>query len=209
VSMETEDPFEAVEADPLTGAAPEATPPPTNEALPPGVEPGMLGGTDAPDPDALPIDDGVSEPVAAVEPAPEPDQEPINDGNDAPAEPPVEEEPVAAEEPVEAAEEPVPEPETPVERPGNNKQGGPPSRAYFIFERMEIEVGGEVVDAWVKRQFGNEDTIVARNGPNALRAAGRAIGSGFEGSLVPVPVSMWNPKPVSTKQDDNLRVSVG
>lgn len=215
--METDDPFETVEADPLTGTTPDLPPVPTSdESLPPGVEPGMLGGTAAPDPDAAP------EPEAAGE-----------NGGEAPAEspsePPVEDTPPPAEESGAEDGTPVPppaeEPETVVEETppppaqrraraataaGTSNKGGAPSRDYFIFEEMEIDLGdGKTTKAYVRRRFGNEEKITARNGPNALRAAGRAIGAGYEGHLVPVPVSMWNPQPVSTKQRDDLSVSVG
>lgn len=236
MSMETEDPFAAVEPDPLTGTTPDEPPVPASDDLPPGVEPGMLGGTDAPAPDpaaeateqageeakenmlaAGQPDDGLDAP-------PEPDAPfdealPVGEsGGEDPSESPSESpDPPAEESGAEDGTPLPPEPETAVaDTPPpaagaakDAKQGGAPSRAYLIFEEIEIDLGGEVTKAYVKRRFGNEATIVARNGPSALKAAGRAIGDGYEGVLAPVPVSMWNPKPVSTKQKDNLSVSVG
>lgn len=244
MSMDTEDPFAAVEPDPLTGTTPDEPPVPTSDELPPGVEAGMLGGTDtpAPDPDAEPepVEHPDTDPPGFADPEAEAQAgEEAKDDMLAAGQPDAEEAPSESPDPPHeesGAEDGTPlppEPETAVEPPAAAteggtpfdqataagepapptkaaaKQGGAPSRSYFIFEEIEIELGGKVTFAYVKREFGNEDTIVARNGPNALKAAGRAIGDGYEGTLAPVPVSMWNPKPVSTKQKDNLSVSVG
>lgn len=243
----TEDPFAAVEPDPLTGTTPEPPPDPA-DVLPEGVEPGQLGGVDVvhedgpdapPEPQAgenagenggtgptesptpepgvtvedEPISDGKTEGEAAADPAAEPDSDPIDDGKPEPRTVAPEEitgdlgEPETAT--PDAASGPPPEAAPASRKKKAAKAGGAPSRAYFIFEEIKIDLDGKETSAWVKRKFGNEWTITARNGPNALRAAGRAIGAGYEGTLVPVPVSMWNPQPVSTKQRDDLSVSVG
>lgn len=168
-------------------------------------------------------------------PAPEPEPEPLPEVEEPPAEAP--EAPQEPEEPAEAPEAPE-EPDEPEDAPQESadarKRGGSPSRQYLIFE--EVDLGdlvervvatelapglvGPVVDklkqsgaiVYSRRSFDQGgrtfDSVEARNGQNALRAAGRLIGQGYEGRLVPVPENSWTPRVVSTRPREGMAVDV-
>lgn len=79
---------------------------------------------------------------------------------------------------------------------------GTMDRTYKIFHMQQTEVGGQIVEVPVEVTFtapdgGDLEGIRARNRDLALSRAAKAFGSGWEGKLVAVPESMWEPVAVS------------
>lgn len=98
------------------------------------------------------------------------------------------------------------------------KSSGSTDREYLIFERIKAEVDGNVQEVWIQRKFAVEgengertvlNGIVARNRDLALIRAAKMFGQGYRGDLVPVPDSMWTPKPVANVPRETYRVQVG
>jgi hypothetical protein len=217
--------------------------------LPPGVQPGTLGGTDetSPEPEtpvdldsdfeaALASDDDDAdwqpeeaddEPFAAEPSPPEPEPEPE-------PEPPQEVEALetgAEQNGKPSQENPVPKPPPKAKakaKPRGKRAPKPASaappkpgvsgtvaRRYFIFEKTQIEVEGQITEAFVRVQFSDPDTsapmegITARNRDLALLKAGKLFGHGYEGRLVATPESMWEEKDVRNKPREEFRVEVG
>lgn len=166
---------------------------------------------------------GTPEPDEAPEP-PEAPQEPES-APETPEEPP--QEPAAPQEP--AGE---PGGRLDATRP-SRRQGGTLSRDYMILERLDAgklvqELAGPnlapgIVDPIVKeltgveviveRTFENQgqqvERIRARNGQNALRAAGNMLPLGFEGNLAALSEKGLKFEPVKVGQREGRAVQVG
>lgn len=224
-----------------------------SDDLPPGVQPGSLGGTDdtpteeeaaigvlpgTPDsdePDAtapLDIDLGGEDPgLLGVTTDPEQDQEfareengdtevtseavpPLSQPTDMDATGPVDP-PTPVEESEEtAASRPKPKRQRKKSTPPKAKSAsGTVDRIYLIFEIQQVEVGGQIVEAPIRRDFTVDGQVVpglkARNRDLALRKAGKLFGHGYEGTLVAVPEGMWEPTPVRNKPREHYHVEVG
>jgi len=93
------------------------------------------------------------------------------------------------------------------------QESGSVARRYLIFERVQSEVDGQIVDVYVRRAFQGDGEVIeaikARNRDLALNKAGKLFGHGFEGTLVAVPEGMWDEKTVRNKPREVFRVEVG
>ena len=188
---------EEIEAQRLAAAEAERAGETPEEAEP---EPETLPGADTPPPAAEAPVEAPQEPEAPVEPAQEP-QAPVED--------------------------PPPPPPDPAPQP-QGKKGGAAAREYVILEeitliealrRCSVNPGEELPASvanqivYVQRTFEvkgeTRETLTARNPENALRAAGRFIGEGYSGKMVPVPEGSWKVRPVNTKPRGGFAVDVG
>jgi hypothetical protein len=87
-------------------------------------------------------------------------------------------------------------------------------RPYRIFQVKPAEVDGRVLDVPVPVAFsdgegGTMDTLIARNRDLALTKAARAFGPGWQGTLVAVPIGMWEPEPIFNRPSNNFSVQIG
>lgn len=99
-------------------------------------------------------------------------------------------------------------------RADSNGTSGTIARRYFIFEKTQAEIDGQIVDVFARVQFSDPDTseliegIMARNRTLALNKAGKLFGHGYEGTLIATPESMWEEKTVRNKPREEFRVEI-
>lgn len=121
-------------------------------------------------------------------------------------------EPVSPDSPGVRVPEPVAAPAENNAKPKN--ASGTVDRPYRIFQIKPAEVEGQIIDVPVPVIFnaeggGTMDTLVARNRDLAITKAAKLFGPGWNGTLVAVPIGMWEPEPVFNKPKNSFKVQIG
>lgn len=109
---------------------------------------------------------------------------------------------------------PTPKPASSPASDDGKKTSGTIDRPYRIFQIKPADVDGQIIDVPVPVIFnsddgGTQDTIVARNRDLALQKAAKAFGPGWSGTLVAVPIGMWEEKPIFNKPRNSFSVQIG
>lgn len=220
----TDDPFAETPSDPLTDEG----------DLPPGVEPGSLGGENPTaegedevaepepgefmeDPEELPAEGDEEDypPEAEADVAPVSEGDDIDETSDEEAGTTVEDSDPPSDDEPEADEPEADEPEAKPEAEAKPEVEDEPTaedgrRGYVILKGSEQQ--GVWEEAFPRKGRSKKPaTLQARNGSAALRAAYRKLTDDGEGDfvLVAVPAKLFNPKPVSGERMGGIAIKVG